>query len=553
MMKRYGIFSSLASGAILSCLMTALFVAPSYAADKGTLTLDVDHGEIGDIVEIDGYDFDADTKLNIYFSRDKASVDDRLSSEIASYEMAGLVSVDQRGDFIAPRSFKIPEELNDGRDSEEVWSGTYYFYATYRDDRYIMALVKFTVSSGEIELTPEEGVVGSEVSISGQDMRPGEKITIEYDDIKIDIMSGDSITDSSGEFLCTVIIPESTAGCHNITAADESGNKPGADFTTKPGVTLDKSEQTIDGPVNISGSGFAYRSDITITIDADRIATTPASLHTNHYGSFTGSITIPYYSIYVGGKPSKVTAHDASANSASADLTVLPLPAGITLEPATSLTSPGYVGMELTVTGTHFTPGSSVTITYKGSISTDTTTVYADNLGDFSATLVIPTSAAGIHQVTAVSSDGSISSLFTMESKPPPIPVTLIPQVTNTAPARTRFVWQDVTDTSGVTYLLQIGADSSFSTILLEKEGLTGSEYTLAEKEELEPRGQDTPYYWRVKAIDGAFNESDWTAPGSFYVVPPATPASAWTKYLWIAIGVLVFLLIYRIRRGKIM
>ena len=146
-MKRYGIFFPLASGAILSCLMTVLFVAPSYAADKGTLTLDVDQGEIGDIVEIDGYDFDANTKLNIYFSRDKASVDDRLSSELTSYEMAGLVSVDERGDFISPHSFKIPEELNDGRDSEEVWSGTYYFYATYRSEQYIVASVKFTVAT----------------------------------------------------------------------------------------------------------------------------------------------------------------------------------------------------------------------------------------------------------------------------------------------------------------------------------------------------------------------------------------------------------------------
>ena len=549
-MKRYGIFSSLASGAILSCLMTALFVAPSYAADKGTLTLDVDQGEIGDIVEIDGYDFDADTRLNIYFSRDKASVDDRLSSEITSYEMAGLVSVDERGDFISPHSFKIPEELNDGRDIEEVWSGTYYFYATYRSEKYIVASVKFTVASGEIELTPEEGVVGSEISISGKDMRPDQEITIEYDDSRVDITGGDAITDGNGEFLCTIIIPESIAGCHTITAADESGNKPGADFTVKPEITLDKSEQTIDGPVNISGSGFAYRSDITVTIDTDRIATTPASLHTNHYGSFTGSITIPYYSIYVGGKPSKVAAHDTSANSASADLTVLPLPAGITLEPATSLASPGYVGMELTVTGTHFTPGSSVTIAYNGSTSTHTTTVYADNLGDFSATFVVPASAAGIHQVTADGSDGSISSPFTMESKPPPIPIPLLPQVTTTAPARTRFDWQDVTDPSGVTYLLQIGADSDFSTLLLEKEGLTGSEYTLAEKEELKPRGQDTPYYWRVKAIDGAFNESGWTAPGSFYIVSSATSSSAWTKYLWIVIGVLVFFLIYQTRKG---
>ena len=42
---------------------------------------------------------------------------------------------------------------------------------------------------------------------------------------------------------------------------------------------------------------------------------------------------------------------------------------------------------------------------------------------------------------------------------------------------------------------------------MVRKEGLTQSEYTLTDDNAL-AKGE---YYWRVKAIDGAENESDWT------------------------------------------
>ena len=550
-MKRHKILPALASGTILLWLLTALPVMPSYAADGVGLTLNPDQGRIGDLIEIDGYGFDADAQLHIYFSSDKAGVGDDVEIKITAYEGVGVVSMDAEGNFSSPHSFKIPGELNDGEDSEKVWNGTYYISATYRGDELIIASVKFTIISGEIEVDPEEGTVGSEVNISGEKMRPAQEIIIKYDGNEVDIISEDTGTDSSGQFLCTVIIPESTAASHTITAIDESGNKPETEFKVKPKITLDTSSQAIDKTVKISGSGFAYRSNITITLDNDRMATTPISLHTNHYGSFTGSITIPYYSAYVGGKPSRVAARDDSDNSAEAVLTILSTPAEITLDPATSLTSPGYVGMELTVNGARFTPGSTVTITYDGSGSTHAATIAADGSGTFSVILTVPPGAAGSHMVTATDGTNSITSLFTMESKPPSIPAPLLPGVTATATARTHFNWQDVTDPSGVTYLLQIGADSDFSTILLEKAGLTGSEYTLTGEEELKPAGQDVPYYWRVKAIDGAFNESGWTAPSSFYIASSATPVSGWTKYLWIGLGVLAFVLIYRMRREK--
>ena len=541
-MERRRILPALASVTILFWLLTALLVMPSYAADETGLTLNPDQGRIGDLIELDGYGFAADTQLYIYFSNDKSSVGDNVEIKVTTYEGMGLASIDKKGNFSSPHSFKIPDELNDGKDSEKVWNGTYYIYVTYRGDKYIIASTKFTITSGEIEIDPEEGTVGSEISISGEEMRPSQEITIKYEGEEVDITTGDTNTDSNGRFLSTIIIPESTAGSHTITAIDESGNKPETEFKVEPSIILDTASQAIDKTVKISGSGFAYRSNITITLDDNRITTTPISLHTNHYGSFAVSITVPYYSPYVGGKPSKVTARDDSDNYAEAGLTILSAPPEITLDPVTSLTSPGYVGMELTVNGIRFTPGSNITITYNGSGSHNTATTTADDSGTFSVTFTVPPCAAGSYTVTVADSTNSLTSPFTMESKPPSTPTPLLPAVTTVAPARTRFDWQEVTDSSGVTYLLQIGADSNFSTILLEKEGLTGSEYTLTGEEELKPTGQDIAYYWRVKAIDGAFNESEWSTATSFYIGFSWTAIPAWAIYVWAGLGILLLL-----------
>ncbi len=52
----------------------------------------------------------------------------------------------------------------------------------------------------------------------------------------------------------------------------------------------------------------------------------------------------------------------------------------------------------------------------------------------------------------------------------------------------------------------------------MDKSGLTTAGYTLSDAERLKSASKDSPYYWRVKAIDGASNESAWTTLRSFYV-----------------------------------
>jgi hypothetical protein len=86
-----------------------------------------------------------------------------------------------------------------------------------------------------------------------------------------------------------------------------------------------------------------------------------------------------------------------------------------------------------------------------------------------------------------------------------------------------------VSDPSSVTYVLQISRDPGFSQLVVTKQGLTASGYQVVQAEQLALTKRISPLYWRVNAIDGAANESGWTAPLMFYTqdsTPPQAPTA---------------------------
>ena len=104
---------------------------------------------------------------------------------------------------------------------------------------------------------------------------------------------------------------------------------------------------------------------------------------------------------------------------------------------------------------------------------------------------------------------------FTIDTVPPGVPVPLAPLNGNTVNENTPiFDWSDVTDPSGVTYMLEVAADNAFSVPVLSKTGLTASTYPLTAAEAL----QNGTYYWHVMAIDGANNYGDFSPVQSFTV-----------------------------------
>jgi hypothetical protein len=294
----------------------------------------------------------------------------------------------------------------------------------------------------------------------------------------------------------------------------------------------------VDKVVEIRGSGFGVRERVTVTLDGTEVVTTPVTLHTNLIGSLGGSFVIPPRPAYTDGCLVKVGVRDESDNVATAELTVLPIPATISLNPTTSPASPGHVGTELTVSGIWFVPEATINITYGNGETLPVATTQALDSRNFSVTFAVPPSVPGSHTVTASDGINSVAAVFTMESERPLTPVPLLPEAASTMGVETPFDWGDVSDPSGITYVLQVADDSAFTTVVLERRGLADSEYILSGEERLKLAQRELPYYWRVKAVDGTFTESYWMIPSPFYVgSPQGAPLPGWMKYLWIGVG----------------
>jgi hypothetical protein len=543
MVKGKKFLSILTTAIILAMLIAVIPVTPALAAEHISVT--PTSGEIDDYVEIICSGFTAGEDVFFYFSSEEADVDDEIDQDVENYER---IAVEYSAESSFEVDFDVPDELTDGDSDEDVESGDYYVYAADEDD-IILAVDDFRVIVIGLSISPDEGKVGDRVTVTGSGFEGDETIEIEFGSTDIDDIDGDDETDNDGDFASYFNVPESVAGDHTITVTVGS-DEAEADFTVEPAIEIDPEEGAVDDRVLVTGTGFAYREDFTITFDGEEVGgdTTDSS------GSFETNINVPE----LGAGTYDIEAEDDDNNSASATFTIS---TEVSISPTTSLTSPGYVGMDLTISGTGFKPNYEIEITYASTPVTFTTTSEPD--GSFSYTFEVPPSTAGEHTITATDHISSMSVKFFMESTPPEIPQPLLPLMEGKAESKADFDWEDVvTDTDGVseqslpiTYELQVATDKNFTKKLINKTGLATSEYTLTEDEALESNSDEIPYYyWRVRAVDAASNASQWTGAGQFKVgfTFNFPGLSGWLLYVLIGVGavVLFFVGFFVGRRG---
>ncbi|MFN4133736.1 MAG: Ig-like domain-containing protein, partial [Candidatus Hadarchaeales archaeon] len=114
---------------------------------------------------------------------------------------------------------------------------------------------------------------------------------------------------------------------------------------------------------------------------------------------------------------------------------------------------------------------------------------------------------------------------LTIDTSPPPPPSLISPEnnsfTNDTTPT---FMWSNVFDFSGVTYVFQLDNDSNFGNgVYYENSGMTESSLTLPSAIAL----SDNTYYWRVRAIDSWGYSSEWSTVFTFTVdTQPLTQAS---------------------------
>jgi len=322
-----------------------------------------------------------------------------------------------------------------------------------------------------------------------------------------------------------------------VTYGDDDKIEAVAEFTVR-GIKLNPTSGVANDTVAVTGVGFGEDLTVSITFAGEEVSTSPPSINTDEDGSFTASFSVP--DVVVAAYDVRVA--DEAGNEAKAEFTVAVAP-GITIRPVTTPATPGYVGMKVTISGIGFKIDSAITITYAAEPIAVAT---SDGDGAFLATFLIPKSASGGHPITASDGVNTKQLSFIMESQAPPKPVLLLPEDGAETEAQAFFDWGSISDDSHpVSYILQVASSENFtsSSIVLEKTALTNSKYLVTQG--LEPTEEDAPYYWKVRAIDGASNEGEWSTIGTFYVAKPAEPSLpsrperfGWLIYLWIGLGI---------------
>ncbi len=460
----------------------ALLIMSQPALAAPVITLSPTSGAVGTRVTITGSNFQSYSGDTISIFFDDTEIDN------------SPLTVPESGNFSL--DFLVPADAQPGRHEVIISSAL------------VPKLVShlFTVPETEIMLDVTEGTTGTVVNITGAGFYSGRLVTLHYYNRVMERV-GTVMASPIGEFSFTLTIPNSTAGKHRITAANAEGNSAEADFEVTPWITINLTSGAVGDLLTVSGTGFSHNSAVSIQFGSREVAR-PKS---DEFGSFEVTFNIPDL------KPATydIRAIDEDNNIHRVKFTIT---AGASLSPTM-----GAVGSRLTVTGSGFKPNEMITISYDAESVAKATT---DNNGTFTGTFTVPISPRGSHLITITDGTTTKQLTFTVESVPPPVPQPLLPVNMSETKSEAYLDWERVTDPSQpVTYCLQIAADQNFSTIVVEKRGLTDSEYTLTGAEKLVTVGKDSRYYWRVKARDSATNESEWSAPWSFYIAAPPTPA----------------------------
>ena len=338
------------------------------------------------------------------------------------------------------------------------------------------------------------------------------------------MLVADAGTGQVSQINATFTVPEATYGTNYIQVVRQfrSADPYGFSFSVTPLVTV--SPATVAPGVKVTLKGTGFPADDTGIILFDGKDTT-VSVATSALGSFTAEYTIP--DVVRGTHNFKVqTTKLLSATTVTTNFEIAP---GIRLDPPRPA-----IGSSLTIIGTGFASDKEITIYF------DTVQVSksprTDVAGKFSYSFTVPESKEKNHTITVTDTAGNKATWeLPLENEPPPKSATLAPKDDRFGwfgPEEVTFSWKEVSDTSGVSYTVEVGNNLNFFPLSpgMRKTGITEPMTTMTI--------QPGTYYWRVRAVDGAGNEGEWAL--SPY------PFTVGFFPLWSLIaGALIFLLLF--------
>lgn len=358
-------------------------------------------------------------------------------------------------------------------------------------------------------MTPKSGPVGTLVNYTGEINVSDSSYQIFWDSLEEGILltEGTSVGyDLSGSFT----VPVAAYGKHFIWLYGKKTQNAcrTQEFKILPTLTLKPTSAPPGNQVKVMADGFPADGTVAITFDGSVIDSVTADKN----GVFTATFTVP---VTTSG------AHTISVINNKLDTADIP-EAELTVVPRIDVDNPApTIGSKVKIWGEGFAAQSEITIKYDDEVvKPEEKNVTTDDEGSFTATIVIPNSSRKEHTIHVSdasggsASDGVSTSVATMvlglekDSPPKPMPMAPLHQRFGIYGSKVvAFDWTDVEDPSGVTYAFEVARDLTFFPPVVKKKALEESNYTLATNEAL-PYGT---YYWRVKALDNAGNESEWS------------------------------------------
>jgi len=447
-------------------------------------------------VTVYGHHFDAGRPIDLYY-------DGVLVSEGRE--------TDKNGEFYI--AFIVPEDC----------TGHYWILARVGSSLGIVEADRLFAVKPGLTVSPGKGPAGTIVTVEGHGFAKNEGAIelIYYLNDTYETIERNISANANGFWESSFQVPASTRGEHKLDAQGAESSfyeVQDAVFRVTAEISINESSGIAGDTVTMTGSKFAaYEKGIMILFDGQAVVT---DIKANSEGEWEESFQVP-------GMPSGTYSITAEGELTSKE-EVGEL--SFEIQPEFMLSQDqGHVGMELTVTGRGFPADEDIIILYDDN---QVAIAETDDQGTFEASFSVPESRHGEHLVIARLAGGTnntadleinASATFTMESDPPPIPAPISPAdrswlgfLSEVAPT---FEWSEVSDESEVAYYrLQVAtsadvtATGEFVDPRVSVTVLSETSYTVTE-----PLPLGT-YYWIIQAVDGAENESDWSANHSFRV-----------------------------------
>ncbi|MGA8849697.1 MAG: IPT/TIG domain-containing protein [Dehalococcoidia bacterium] len=264
-----------------------------------------------------------------------------------------------------------------------------------------------------ITLDPDDGVIGTNVTIRGSNFSASTGFDIYYYRNTARVLVVEVETNENGYFKDSFIIPESYQGVHEVRAYIGNNKTATGNFTVEPGLTVSPQKGLVGTSVTVEGHGFAqneknielrYYLNGNYTPIASNIAAYDA-------GNWAQSFKIP---------PSAKGSHRIDAKGANSTLTVhedatFEVTPGINLDKLS-----GSVGENITMTGNGFVANDThIKILFAGQ-EVETKTINADAKGYWQESFKVPEMPKGMYTVTAYgeSTPKETVSAFSFAIKP---------------------------------------------------------------------------------------------------------------------------------------